>query len=157
MEPKFVDFPGASVVGMGKAYSHDDAPREIPGLWKNFVGWCNAQALPLNRSFGVCLNEHPSIPKTAGADFVYIAAVPTAKEEEEAPNTVRCDLAPGRYAVFTHRGSISDFPQTLQAVWDEWVPAHQDIYRPAPAFEYYDERFDSATNSGEVDIYVPVK
>lgn len=155
MEPKFVDFPGASVIGLGKAYSHHNGPLEIPGLWKEFAGYCKSHALSLRRSFGLCLDEHPAIPKGTGDDFVYVAAIPASGDQ--APNAVQYKILPGRYAVFTHRGSIADFPKTLQAVWQEWLPANQDIYRPAAAFEYYDERFDPATNAGEVDIYVPVK
>jgi AraC family transcriptional regulator len=160
MEPKIVDFPGKEVVGIGSAFSQDDVaevPHEggIPALWTKFVARCKEIGLPHDLAFGVCVENHPDVPKAPDKKFVYVAAVP--KTKEVPPGMVTVKLPAGKYAVFTHRGSIKDFPSTVRYIWTKWMPEHRDIYREAPDFELYDERFDPVSASGEVDVYIPVK
>ena len=62
----------------------------------------------------------------------------------------------GRYAVFTHRGHISDIRRTWYTIWNKALPDAGLTARQAPDFELYDRRFDPETGRGEVEIWVPV-
>ncbi len=155
MEPKFVSFPGQSVVGMGAGFTPETTDG-IPLLWEKFVKRCHENRLDALHAFGICISDHPQIPKKPGDVFVYLAAVKAPQGEYLSQGLVRFDIAPGRYAVFTHKGSIKDFPLTIKYIWSTWIPEHRNLYREAPDFELYDERFDPVTESGEVDVYIPV-
>ena len=161
MEPKFVNYPGETVVGMGRGFNMDTTG-DIPKLWQQFVSECKQAGMATRHAFGVCMGSHPKISKGQGETFVYMAAVPKSaaaggERPSVPPDMVTYDIAPGNYAVFTHKGTIADFPTTVKWIWSTWIPEHKELYREAADFEFYDERFDPQTSSGEVDVYIPVK
>jgi AraC family transcriptional regulator len=73
---------------------------------------------------------------------------PTASSRSRSPGNC--------FAVFTHRGQISQFSETVKQVWGVWLPASSLRYQHHPVFELYDDRFDPITGEGEVDLYVPI-
>ncbi len=107
---------------------------------------------PFRRLVSPCVNI---LKKNSDDEFVYVAAV--ADPSFSDPDAISVELGAGRYAVFVHEGSIKSFPQTVQAIWQHWIPNNRDVYRPAPEFEFYDDRFNGVTESGIVEVYVPVK
>jgi AraC family transcriptional regulator len=160
MEPKYVTFPGKRVVGLAEAFPMDASP-EIGKLWGRFVEACQRNdALDLSVSFGVCICEHPTVPKKAGDAFVYMASVVDKETENEnhvPAEMIRYDIPAGRYAVFTHKGPISTFPHTVKYVWGTWVAENRTSLREGcPDFELYDHRFDPEREDSEVDIFIPV-
>ena len=61
-----------------------------------------------------------------------------------------------RYAVFTHTEHVSTIRRTVNAIWNQWLPASGLKAADAPNFERYDEKFDPATGNGGLEIWVPV-
>jgi AraC family transcriptional regulator len=64
----------------------------------------------------------------------------------------------GRYARFIHCGPVSEIGKTMDYIWGTWLPrSGEEPDRERNDFERYDARFDPATMSGEIEIYLPLK
>ena len=74
-----------------------------------------------------------------------------------APEVGRVRIPAADYAVFEHHGQIAGLGPLWDAIFGEWLP--RSGHRPAhsPDFERYDERFDPATGSGLVELWVPIE
>ena len=68
----------------------------------------------------------------------------------------RIRIAAHRYAVFLHRGHISNIPATHNSVWNKWLPESGHQVAEALNFERYDERFDPHSGMGTVEIWIPI-
>lgn len=67
-------------------------------------------------------------------------------------------LKAGRYAVFTHRGSLSMLRRTFDYIWGTWFLTTREEVDGREDFELYDERFLGYDHpDSEVDLYIPVK
>ena len=64
----------------------------------------------------------------------------------------------GKYAVFTHKGSLESIMATFQYIWGTWMLNTKEELDARQDFECYDERFLGYRNpDSEVDIYIPVR
>jgi AraC family transcriptional regulator len=59
--------------------------------------------------------------------------------------------------VFTHAEHISTIRRTVNTIWIHWLPASGLKAADAPSFERYDEKFDSSTGDGGLEIWIPVR
>ena len=156
MQPKFVTRGPEVAVGMGGSFTQGDTEK-ISALWHRFVQQMAEIKNSKPYSLGVCMSSHPDVPKAAGDTFVYVAALPVNEASEVPPGMVVCHIPQAKYALFTHKGAISDIRHTVEYIWGTWIPESGCQLLDAPDFELYDERFDPQTGIGEVDIYVPIK
>lgn len=135
------------VVGLSAQCSFEDTTA-IPGLWRSF----NAQEGDVTgavegAAYGVCCDAD------ATGQFRYVAGVEAAGKTEGMDYV---ELPAGRYAVFTHSGHVSDLPKTVYTIWNKSLPDLGLEPAKAPDFERYDNRFDSETGRGTVEIWIPV-
>ena len=157
MEPSIITRTAPELaVGLAGSFSPGDT--ELIGqLWERFVP--RMGEVPDQKgtySLGVCMGPHPDVELKPGTSFVYIAAVPVTNNAKVPEGMVSTTIPAGRYAVFTHRGAIAELPHTINYIWGTWLPQCGYERREGPDFELYDERFDAATVSGEIDIYLPI-
>jgi AraC family transcriptional regulator len=66
------------------------------------------------------------------------------------------------YVVFSHREHVSKLKETVNAIWQEWLPASGSVVAhtipDAPdMIEYYGENFDPHTGTGDIEIWIPVR
>jgi AraC family transcriptional regulator len=155
MEPRIVRKPAFHVVGMEGRFTPATTSR-IPELWDRFVSGPIATVAHRRgqHTLGVCIEVDPGTIEQEG--FSYMAGVEVERIDHVPPGLIAITIPESEYAVFTHSGHISRLPDTVKQVWGEWLPASPHTRVAAPDFEFYDERFDPATGSGEVDIYVPI-
>ena len=59
--------------------------------------------------------------------------------------------------MFTHTDHISTIRRTISAIWNHWLPSSGHKLADAPSFERYDEKFDSVSGNGGLEIWVPIK
>ena len=133
------------VMGMGAACVAGDISG-IPALWQAL----NARAHEVGyggAAYGV------SYAMTGTGDFRYLAGIEAA-ETPDGMETV--EIPAHRYAVFTHRGHISDLPKTIYTIWNRALPDAGLQPAQAPELEVYDERFNVDTGRGEVEVWVPI-
>lgn len=155
MQPKIVTREAETVIGMGGTFEPGDSP-SISMLWDKFVSR-RPEIKSRNSKYdiGVCCPTHSDIPVDSGK-FVYIAASPVDDKADPPAGMVKTVLPAGRYAVFTHKGPISQLKHTLNYIWGTWMPKAEFEKRDAPDFELYDERFDPESLDGEFDLYIPI-
>lgn len=125
----------------------------IPGLWKRFVPRENEirGKLQPTVSYGICITG-------PNGEFTYIAGFETAPEEHIPEGMVSFTVPEQHYAVFTHIGSANRIGETLESIYQKWLP----LYGLEPShgidLELYDERFAGPEDDNtEIDLYIPVK
>lgn len=152
MQPKIVERPAFHVVGLRERYQVGK-PFGIPAQWDRFShrrGEVEG-AIP-DVFYGVCVDD------TTGTDrgFFYIAGMGVTSLDRVPEGMVGLTVPGGTFAVFTHKGPITSFSNTVQAIWKEWLPASGLKPTGAPDYELYDKRFRMESPDSEVDVYVPV-
>ncbi len=156
MKPIILERQAELAVGMGASFE-PKSTNEIGALWGRFMQQHEAvKQVKDGYMLGICCNQHPGVEKKPGHSIVYIAASPVDKFEDIPQGMVKCELPAGRYAMFTHKGRISELPHTVDYIWGTWLPKGEYEFRDAPDFELYDHRFDAEKMEGEIDIYVPI-
>lgn len=147
--PRICDHPAFRVVGMGIDCTFEDIAG-IPALWQSFnqrIGEIEEDGIVA--AFGVCCDAD------AEGRFRYVAGV--ASPNATVPEGMESQNIPaGKYAVFTHKGHIGDFPKTVYSVWNKGIPDAELTPTDAPNFELYDKRFNPVTGRGEVEIWIPI-
>jgi AraC family transcriptional regulator len=139
------------IAGLGERYTCESAAG-IPAQWQRFIphiGHLPTQVGGI--AYGVCCNCDDA------GNFEYISGVEVS-DFSSLPAEFRTVTVPEQtYAVFTHRGHISEIRRTWSTIWSQWLPDSKFDPVNAPDFERYDENFDSATGMGGLEIWVPIK
>lgn len=78
---------------------------------------------------------------------------------KDIPNGFVIKTIPGgRYAVFTHRGSLDTLPQTINYIWGTWLLSTKEVLDTRETFEIYDYRFLGYNNpDSQIDIYIAIQ
>lgn len=146
---RFENGPEMLLAGISAHYRYNDTGG-LPGQWQRFAGRLHELgASAATQQYGVTLNYDPE------GTFDYVCAAPIASPEKLPEGMVLIRLKPQRYAVFAHRGHVAEIASTWQGIWS-WLPESGQQPLEAPAFERYDERFDSMTGQGGFEVWVPV-
>jgi AraC family transcriptional regulator len=63
-----------------------------------------------------------------------------------------------KYAVFTHEQHISKMRETIDYIFDKWLPTSGKKHNPQSIhfFERYSEDFNSEVGIGGVEIWLPI-
>ncbi|MEG1038505.1 MAG: GyrI-like domain-containing protein [Pseudomonas sp.] len=124
----------------------------IPQLWQRFEPHIGRVPGQLGaHTYGVCCNANGK------GHFDYIAGVQVADGQVLPADFQQVHLAPQRYAVFEHHGSLDNLKATFQAIWNEWLPASGEQAAQAPEFERYGEDFDPFDSRSVMEIWLPLR
>lgn len=148
---RFEDRGEFSITGINESYTFETRSN-IPVQWERFaphIGTVPGQMGP--ESYGVSWNYEP------GRRFDYLCGVAVTSPNSLSKDFTKVDLPARRYAVFTHSGPVQKLPETIHAIWTQWVPDAGLKLADAPCFEQYDERFNPTTGSGDVEIWLPLE
>ncbi|MBM4261171.1 MAG: hypothetical protein FJ145_06970 [Deltaproteobacteria bacterium] len=149
--PRFEQGRAMSITGLNESYSFESRVK-IPVQWERFVQHLGKVPGQVGKnSYGVCWNFSP------GKGFDYLTGV-EVKEDSKLPTDFRAvRLAAQEYAVFTHSEHVSAIGNTIDKIWNSWVP--QSGLKPAnaPAFERYTEGFNPQTGMGGMEIWIPLE
>lgn len=152
LEPPRIENGGVLLVaGVGERYECKSSAG-IPAQWQRFLphfGHLPRQVGGV--AYGVIFNtdDDGNFDYICGADVSDFSALPADFSRVRIPEQ--------RYAVFAHRGHISDIRRTCNTIWSKWLPESGHEVVDAPIFERYAENFDSTTGMGGVEIWVPIK
>lgn len=161
VHPKIVELPDIKVVGLrGQTTLSDNV---IPQLWKYFI--TISKAIPNKktdaRGFGICeacetvnavynMNDNVLFSEVAGIE------VNGFKNLTEP--FISKTLKKGRYAVFTHRGSLALIRKTFEYIYGTWLLNTKEVLDCRDDFELYDSRFLGYDNpESEIEVYIPIK
>jgi AraC family transcriptional regulator len=138
------------IAGLKEHYAADKSAA-IPSQWQRFIPYIgHVPGQTGNETYGLMeFYENGEMDYTAGVEVGSASRI-------SAPLAL-IDVPEQFYAVFTHRGHVSDIRLTCDAIWNDWFP--RSGARPAngPQFEKYDSRFDPSTGHGEMEIWIPVQ
>lgn len=150
-EPRFESGHFLLIAGLGGRFTADTT-KGIPDLWEKFIP--EIGKIPGQKSevtYGICCN-----PDGKGG-FEYIAGVEIDKLDDLPEKYRWVEVQPQRYAVFEHKGSLENLPQTFQYIWETWLPQSGKEAADAPEFERYSEDFNPTLNTGVLEIWLPLK
>lgn len=160
VHPQIVEIPEIKTAGLRGATTLRD--NVIPALWGRFNAL--AEKVPNRtvngRGFGICeaCSEGNSM-LNMNNDVLFsevVAAEVDSFDGLEEPLIPKV-LAGGKYAVFTHRGSLSRLNDTFKYIWGTWFLSTSETVDGREDFEVYDERFLGFNHpDSEVDIYIPI-
>lgn len=143
--------PEMVIAGHNRGYTPDTA-QEIPEQWSKFAPLIGKIAGQVgSTSYGVTWNVEPD------CSFEYLTGVEISDPTQIGDDLNSVRLASRRYAVLTHQGHVSQLPATFDKIWSKWVPDCGLNVVKAPCFERYASKFDPATGTGEVEIWIPLE
>jgi predicted transcriptional regulator YdeE/DNA-binding transcriptional MerR regulator len=152
MEPKFVELPAFTVVGM--RYYGKNQNQEISQMWGEFNQKCGQiqHISPNSPAYGVCITP----PDATNGEFEYVASFAVDKVENVPPGMVVRQVPAYKYAVFTHLGPLDKLGATYDYIYHTWLP--QSGYKTTGGidFELYDEDFKDFAPDSRFYIYVPI-
>jgi AraC family transcriptional regulator len=125
----------------------------IPPQWAKFKSYLGKIPGQIGQmSYGV------STHCTEAGHFDYLCGVEVNDASAIAAPFFTIEIPEQYYAVFQHREHISTIKDTYVAIWEKWLPTSgYQIAEDAPLFERYDQRFDPQTETGIVEIWIPLK
>ena len=147
--PKFRD--GAQRVLAGSLQTHTlaDVPKSVPLQWGDFFALDVPEIHAASVTFGV-------VVRADAESMDYMCAVEVPSVDSIAPSIHRETLPAARYAVFTIDG-LEHIGEQWAAIYAQWLPTSDYTAAKSPAFERYDDRYDPETETGPIEIWVPVE
>ncbi|MBC6998106.1 GyrI-like domain-containing protein [Cytophaga sp. FL35] len=88
-------------------------------------------------------------------EFVKWAAVEVSEFENDDFETMI--LPAGEYAVFIHKGPPSGFPETMNAIFNGWLPNSGYELDNRPHFELLGEKYKNNHPDSEEEVWIPIK
>lgn len=154
VEPPRFETKGPIVfAGLEQRYTFDTMGR-IPELWGQFgpsIGKVPTQVGM--EAYGLSDSSFDG-----GNSFRYIAAVEVTEVSGLPDNFAARRIPSQKYAIFPHRGHVSTICETIDAIWNQWLPGSGCEPTYLPTFiEYYDKDFDPHNPVGHVEIWFPIK
>ncbi|MDI3357698.1 GyrI-like domain-containing protein [Pseudomonas sp. UYIF39] len=150
-KPRFEHGHFLLIAGLGGRFTADTT-KGIPALWEKFIPEIGKIPGQKNEvTYGICCN-----PDGKGG-FEYIAGVEISKLDDLPEKYRWVEVQPQHYAVFEHKGSLDQLPQTFQYIWKTWLPQSGYQAADAPEFERYSEDFNPKLNTGVLEIWLPLK
>lgn len=161
VHPKIVELPDIKVIGLrGQTTLSDNV---IPELWKYFT--TISETVPNKkdnaRGFGICEaceTVNAVYNMNDNVLFSEVAGIEVNGFEELTKPFVSKILKKGRYAVFTHRGSLALIRKTFEYIYGTWLLSTKEVLDCRDDFELYDSRFLGYDNpKSEIEVYIPIK
>lgn len=160
LTPEIRDFPVTLVVGLEQQFQRETLG-DVAGLWTQLRDRADEieSAIPYadgGASFGIF-----SVTAPPASEITYLAATQVRDLSAVPDGMVGREIGGEQAAVFTVRlepGPIG--PQVgaaYDAIWRHWLPASDYVPAAQHDIERYDQRFDPATMTGELELIMPVK
>lgn len=152
--PYFTELPPLLIVGMREPLDEQSA-QTIPLLWQKFAPYIGNIPFQKNAvAYGLCVHSSES----SNGHYYYMAGC----EVSEFSN-IPADLSPlivpaHKYAVFVHDRHVSLIRNTIDYVFDQWLPKAEVQHNPQSIhfFERYTEEFDPVAGLGGTEIWLPL-
>ncbi|MCG7377949.1 AraC family transcriptional regulator [Paenibacillus sp. ACRSA] len=159
-QPTIVMFPQTKIAGIRGHTTLKD--NKLAALWQEFNRIATQiphRSVP-GRGFGICeaCHENSLYEMSDEVVFTEIAGVEVDSFVDLPEPFVQKILPAGRYAVFTHTGSLRALPQTFQYIWGTWLLNTKEEMDDREDFELYDQRYLGYDHpNSKIDLYIPLK
>jgi AraC family transcriptional regulator len=151
LEPeRFEETRPLLIAGLSQRYTWE-TNSGIPAQWQRFVPHLGSLPGQIgSTTYGVCHNGD------GNGSFDYLCGVEIAAAAELPAEFARVRIPAQLYAVFRHRGHVSELRRTVNTIWNKWLPASGREVAPAPDFERYED-FDDRRGTGKIEVWLPLK
>lgn len=93
-------------------------------------------------------------PETEFTKWVAIAV----ENQSEIPNEFSpFTIESGLYAVFQHKGAISEFARTIAYIFSQWLPKSEYELDDRPHFELLGKKYKNNSPDSEEEVWIPIK
>ena len=154
--PEIVWLEEIKIAGIRGMTSISD--NRLPGLWKQFRSLHTEFFGTERTGYSVCETQQAVYTEDGDVLFSVMLGCPADNVEELPPMLSGKTLSSGRYAVFTHRGTLANLFKTYKYIFGTWLSAAEEELDDREDFEVYEREvtaFDDPDN--EVKIYIPIK
>ncbi|CAN5664797.1 hypothetical protein BH10BAC5_BH10BAC5_28750 [soil metagenome] len=155
IKPDIKNFPPFKAIGM--KYSGKNENNEIVVLWDKFIPRMSEikNVSERGNSFGV---YSPIGETDYEKQFDYIACLEVNEIEDIPNNMVSVEIPEGKYAVFTHRGSVKNMMEMDDYIFKKWMKETElKVDEDRYDFELYNENFKGEADDSEIYFYIPIK
>ena len=160
VHPTIIELPDIKTAGLrGRTTLRDNM---LPQLWQQFNAISDAipNKVTNARAFGICeaCNEGNTIyDMNNNVLFSEVVAVQVSGYGNLPEPFVTKTLRSGRYAVFTHKGSLAFLKKTFDYIWGTWFLNTKETLDCREDFELYDERYLGYDHPDSlIDLYIPI-
>ncbi len=160
VHPVIVELPDIMAAGLRGSTTLND--NVLPGLWAAFMEMSHQipHQIPGGRGFGICeaCGQGNTLYSMNGdVLFSEVAAVEVSSFDGLPAPFVPKLIKGGRYAVFTHTGSLSLLQDSYSYIWGTWFLGTNEKLDAREDFEVYDQRFSGYDNpESQIDLYIPI-
>lgn len=158
--PTIVELPDIKTAGLRGTTTLND--NVLPKLWHDFnrIAHQIPNRLQDGRGFGICEASQEGCDIYAlNGDMLFsevVAVEVDCFDHLPAPFVPKIIKA-GRYAVFTHTGSLSQLKDSFSYIWGTWFLVTDEKVDTREDFELYDNRFLGYDNQeSQIDLYIPI-
>ena len=152
--PHFHELPPLLIAGLREPLNEQSA-QTIPVLWQKFAPYKGKIPCQLGQvAYGLCVKSNDS----SNGSFYYMAGCEVS-EFLNLPDQLSPLIVPAhKYAVFSHEQHISKIRETIDYIFDKWLPASGKKHNPQSIhfFERYTEEFNPQTGMGGTEIWLPI-
>lgn len=160
VHPSIVELPEIKVAGLRGETSLKD--NKIAELWQQFNSMYTQiphLSLP-GRGIGICEACSENNLYTMSPEILYTEVVGMEVDSFEGlpEKFVQKIISGGRYAVFTHKGTLRKLPETFNYIWGTWLLNTKEEMDDREDLELYDHRYLGYDHpDSKIDLYIPIK
>ena len=108
--------------------------------------------------FIICEYQENADAAKYNIEFVEMIGMEVTRYDNLPSDIVTETIPSGKFAVFTHKGSLESILKTYQYIWGTWAMLTTETIDARDDFELYDVRFTGRGNdNSEIDIYILIK
>ena len=153
--PRLQERRALLMAGLQERYT-PETMNTIPAQWKRLpFGKISGQ---LGRmAYGVVSNLDE---KSGAFDYFCGVEISTISPAHASFKTYKSPQK--KYAIFCHRENVSRLRDTIQTIFNIWLPTSgQTLAHPTATspnlVEYYGESFDPESGTGDMEVWIPIK
>lgn len=149
--PELVDAAQRTIIGHKREYA-PDFTGSMDDQWNGFIAEIKSVSERMNEAaFGLLHTNSQT-----GA-VTYMTGVEVTETASCPPGMDIVFLPASRYAVFEHQGAVEDLKLLWEAIFTQWLPTNHANVANGPKLEHYGKWFDKKTNSGQMEIWIPLR
>lgn len=153
--PEMVLLEETKIAGLRGTTSLSD--NRIPELWKQFQS-LRKEVFAAPVGYSICETKQTAYTKDGDVLFSVMVGGPVRDFDHLPQELSAKTLSAGRYAVFTHQGTLANLYKTYQYIFGTWLQSTKEELDDREDFEIYEHEirsFDDPDN--KVKIFIPVK
>lgn len=149
-EIRFERAGAMTIGGLSERYTFENRVK-IPMQWERFEEHLGKVPGQIGKNaYGVCWNM-------SGSGFEYLSGVEVKAGAALPADFKTVQVAAHEYVVLTHADHVSTIGNTIDKIWNNWVPQSGLKVAPDPCFERYTEAFNPHTGMGGMEIWIPIE